>query len=45
MVTIDLRLTRLLVAFGLFPLLLAGCLFLPGKFESALVIHADRSFT
>lgn len=45
MVTIDLRLTRLLVALGLFPLLLAGCLFLPGKFESALVIHADRSFT
>ena len=27
------------------PLALAGCLFVPGHFESALTIHADRSFT
>lgn len=29
----------------LLPLALAACLFLPGKFESTLTIHADRSFT
>lgn len=29
----------------LVPLALAACLFLPGKFESTLTIHADRSFT
>lgn len=34
------------VAFALAaPLVLASCLFVPGKFESALTIHADRSFT
>src|SRR5436305_2070124 len=34
------------VAFALAaPLMLASCLFVPGKFESALTIHADRSFT
>lgn len=27
------------------PLMLSSCLFLPGKFASALTIHADRSFT
>lgn len=27
------------------PLVLASCLFVPGHFESALTIHADRSFT
>jgi hypothetical protein len=27
------------------PMLLSSCVFLPGKFESALVIHADRSFS
>ncbi|MEI9928280.1 MAG: hypothetical protein WDN44_12030 [Sphingomonas sp.] len=27
------------------PLLLVGCLFLPGKFEAVLTIHADRAFT
>lgn len=27
------------------PLALAGCLFMPGKFDSTLTIHADRSFT
>lgn len=34
------------VAFALVaPLVLASCLFVPGKFDSALTIHADRSFT
>jgi hypothetical protein len=34
------------IAFALMaPLLLSSCLFLPGKFTSALIIHADRSFT
>lgn len=28
----------------LMPLLLAGCLLVPGKFNSTLTIHADRSF-
>ena len=27
------------------PLVLMSCVFVPGKFESALTIHADRSFT
>jgi hypothetical protein len=29
----------------LLPLMLAACLFQPGKFESSLTIHKDRSFT
>lgn len=29
----------------LVPLALAACLFLPGKFQSTLTIHADRTFT
>lgn len=29
----------------LLPLLLTACLFQPGKFESAMTIHKDRSFT
>jgi hypothetical protein len=29
----------------LLPLVLTACLFLPGKFESTMTIHADRSFT
>lgn len=29
----------------LLPLMLAACLFQPGKFESAMTIHKDRSFT
>ncbi|MEP9358035.1 hypothetical protein [Sphingomonas sp. KR3-1] len=34
------------IAFALAaPLVLASCLFVPGKYESALTIHADRSFT
>ncbi len=34
------------VAFALAaPLMLASCLFVPGKFESALTIHADHDFT
>ncbi len=34
------------VAFALMaPLVLASCLFVPGKFDSALTIHADRTFT
>ena len=28
----------------LLPMLLSGCLLVPGKFVSALAIHADRSF-
>ena len=36
---------RPLAAALMLPLLLTGCLFFPGKFESALTIHADRSFT
>jgi hypothetical protein len=34
-----------LAAAILLPLMLASCLFMPGKFESALTIHKDRSFT
>ena len=34
-----------LAAAILLPLMLASCLFVPGKFESALTIHKDRSFT
>lgn len=29
----------------LLPLMLAACLFQPGKFDSALTVHKDRSFT
>lgn len=29
----------------LLPLMLAACLFTPGKFESTLTVHKDRSFT
>lgn len=36
---------RALGAALIVPLVLAGCLFFPGKFESTLTIHADRSFT
>lgn len=34
-----------LAAAILLPLMLTSCLFMPGKFESALTIHKDRSFT
>jgi hypothetical protein len=34
-----------LAAALLLPLILTACLFLPGKFDSTLTIHADRSFT
>lgn len=34
-----------LAAVLLIPLILTACLFLPGKFDSTLTIHADRSFT
>jgi len=34
------------IAFALAaPLVLASCLFVPGKFQSALTIHADRTFS
>lgn len=33
------------IAAILLPLMLTSCLFMPGKFESALTIHKDRSFT
>lgn len=36
---------RTLALVLLAPAVLAGCLFVPGKFESALTIHRDRSFT
>lgn len=36
---------RTLVLVVLAPILLASCVFLPGKFDSALTIHRDRSFT
>ena len=36
---------KALAAALLVPLALAACLFLPGKFQSTLTIHADRSFT
>lgn len=36
---------RAVAALLLLPLALAGCLVLPGKFESTLTIRADRSFT
>jgi hypothetical protein len=39
------RWIRALVLALIAPLVLSGCLFFPGKFESTLVIHADRSFT
>lgn len=39
------RWLRALVLALIAPLALAGCLFFPGKFESTLTIHADRSFT
>ena len=35
--------TRIIAA-CLLPMLLAGCLLVPGKFNSSLTIHADRSF-
>jgi hypothetical protein len=34
-----------LAAAILLPLMLASCLFMPGKFDSTLTIHKDRSFT
>jgi hypothetical protein len=34
-----------LAAALMLPLLLAGCLFMPGKFDSTLIVNADRSFT
>ncbi|MES2443028.1 MAG: hypothetical protein V4574_09375 [Pseudomonadota bacterium] len=37
--------TAPLAAAILLPLMLASCLFMPGKFESSLTIHKDRSFT
>lgn len=36
---------RALTAVLIAPLVLSGCLFLPGKFDSTLTINADRSFT
>lgn len=36
---------RALAAVLIAPLVLSGCLFLPGKFDSTLTINADRSFT
>ncbi|MBO9714992.1 hypothetical protein [Sphingomonas sp.] len=39
------RWVKPLAAVLLLPLVLTACLFLPGKFESTLTIHADRSFT
>ena len=36
---------RALAALLIAPLVLSGCLFLPGKFDSTLTINADRSFT
>ncbi len=39
------RMLRTLALVLLAPLVLASCLFVPGKFDSALTIHRDRSFT
>jgi hypothetical protein len=39
------RMLRTLALVVLAPLVLASCLFVPGKFDSALTIHRDRSFT
>ena len=39
------RWIRALVLALIAPMALTGCLFFPGKFESTLTIHADRSFT
>lgn len=39
------KLWRTLALVVLAPVLLASCVFLPGKFDSALTIHRDRSFT
>ncbi|SFJ25831.1 hypothetical protein SAMN03159338_1215 [Sphingomonas sp. NFR04] len=39
------RMLRALALVVLAPLVLASCLFVPGKFDSALTIHRDRSFT
>lgn len=36
---------KALAAALLVPLAIAACLFVPGKFQSTLTIHADRSFT
>lgn len=33
-----------IIAACLLPMLLAGCLLVPGKFNSSLTVHADRSF-
>lgn len=40
-----LKMLRSLALAVLAPLVLASCLFVPGKFDSALTIHRDRSFT
>lgn len=40
-----LKMLRSLALAVLAPLVLASCLFVPGKFESALTIHRDRSFS
>lgn len=39
------RMLRTLALVVLAPFALASCLFVPGKFDSALTIHRDRSFT
>ncbi len=39
------KLLRTLALVVLAPLALASCLFVPGKFDSALTIHRDRSFS
>lgn len=39
------KMLRALALVVLAPLALASCLFVPGKFDSALTIHRDRSFT
>ena len=36
---------KALAAALMVPLVLAACLFVPGKFVSVMTIHADRSFT
>lgn len=36
---------KALAAAVMIPLVLAACLFVPGKFTSVMTIHADRSFT
>lgn len=39
------KMWRALALVVLAPIVLASCVFLPGKFDSALTIHRDRSFT